>query len=234
MNQHILELSDNSKIPIIIKKRRGLRNITLRPKINPIPEIHISMPYFSSVSSAIAFVETKREWIEKVFARAPEKIKIVSGDKVNFLGRTVVVKHDSNYRSNFYVPDSDKCILIIGGGTEMFESRLRELIKKEFLTHIREIIKTVPDEFRPTRITIRDTTSRWGSCSSTGTISFSWRIALAPYDVMRYVIMHEFAHRKYMDHSPDFWAQVAQLYGCGVGRAKLWLAKNGHELHRYF
>jgi predicted metal-dependent hydrolase len=116
----------------------------------------------------------------------------------------------------------------------MLEHRVRDFIKKEFLGEVKKIIKTAPLEFCPARIAIRDTSSRWGSRSSTGSISFSWRLALAPYEVMRYVIMHELAHIKHMDHSPHFWATVAQLYGPGVGRAKLWLSKNGQSLHRYF
>ena len=103
-----------------------------------------------------------------------------------------------------------------------------------FLARAKAIIKEVPKEFRPTKITVRDTSSRWGSCSTSGTISLSWRLAFAPPEIMRYVIIHELAHIKHMDHSPAFWAQVSKLYGEGVGRAKLWLSKNGADLYKYF
>lgn len=218
------------EIPIVIKKRRGARNITLRPKNTPRREIHIGLPMLSSVATGLKFIEQKRAWVENIFMRAPEKIKIKSGDTINFLGREVLIKHDATVRSNFYLGDA----LIVGGAQEMLESRIREFIKKELLITIKEIIKTVPDEFHPARITFRDTTSRWGSRSSSGTIAFSWRLALAPVDVMRYVVMHELAHTKHMDHSPAFWATVAKLHGDGVVRAKLWLSKNGQSLHRYF
>ena len=65
-------------------------------------------------------------------------------------------------------------------------------------------------------------------------MSFSWRLAFAPYDVMRYVVMHELAHVRHMNHSPEFWAYVRELYGFGVERAKRWLVQNGGQLHRYF
>ena len=65
-------------------------------------------------------------------------------------------------------------------------------------------------------------------------MSFSWRLAFAPVDVMRYVVMHELAHTRHMNHSDAFWATVRDLYGPGVGRAKRWLAAHGGELHRYF
>jgi predicted metal-dependent hydrolase len=65
-------------------------------------------------------------------------------------------------------------------------------------------------------------------------MSLSWRLAFAPVDVMRYVVMHELAHRRHMDHSPAFWATVSELYGFGVERAKRWLNQHGGELHKYF
>ncbi|MFA7188336.1 MAG: YgjP-like metallopeptidase domain-containing protein [Alphaproteobacteria bacterium] len=215
-SQHFI-LSDGEEIPLILETRRGARNIILRPKTIPRREIHISVPRWTLTSQALKFLEQKRGWIEKVFMRAPQKIKIQDGDIIVIFGQEVVVS-----RAN------------LGGAPEFLERRLRDKIKEMFLAHAKEIINEVPITLRPAKICIRDTTSRWGSCSSTGTISLSWRLAFAPPEVMRYVIMHELSHRKYMDHSPAFWAQVSKLHGDGVGRAKLWLSKNGAELHKYF
>ena len=132
-------------------------------------------------------------------------------------------------RSNKLIGD----VLCVGGDAAMFERRVRDFIKAEFLAELKNIIRTTPREYWPRRIALRDTTSRWGSCSSTGTMSFSWRLAFAPRDVMRYVVMHELAHTKHMDHSPAFWATVRELYGFGVERAKRWLTQNGGQLHRW-
>ncbi|MCL2749139.1 MAG: M48 family metallopeptidase [Alphaproteobacteria bacterium] len=217
MSSHIFTLSDGEEIPLVIESRRGLRNITLRPKTTPKKEIHISLPRWTSVSSAIKFAEQKRAWIEKIFARTPTKIKLHEGDKIMVLGQEFLISNQA-----------------LGGRPEFLERRARDKIKEMFLANAKEIIKTVPPELRPTRIAVRDTTSRWGSCSSTGTISLSYRLAFAPPEVMRYVIMHELAHRKHMNHSPTFWNAVSELYGPGVKRAELWLKKNGAQLHRYF
>ncbi len=223
-NQHFIT-SDGEEIPLSINTRSGLRNITIRPKVNPKREISISIPRITSASSALKFLEQKRGWIEKIYARAPKKEKLRDGDTISVCGTDFVVTSQNL---------SGKNCMIIGGAPEFFERRCRDKIKEIFLAEVKNIIKTVPPEFRPKHISIRDTTSRWGSCSSTGTISFSWRLAFAPYDVMRYVVMHELAHKKYMDHSPAFWSQVSKLYGEGVGRAKLWLSNHGGELHKYF
>ena len=231
--ENIFVLSNGVQIPVVIENRRGARNVTLRPKTNPTPEIHISKPWTTSTKFVMNFLESKRKWVERVFDNAPQKEKIQSGTIIPILGRDVRVIHDETMRGNGYV-DIDKTTLCIGGGADMFERRTREFIKNELLIEIKKIIKTTPRPYWPTHITLRDTSSRWGSCSSNGHISFSWRLAFAPYEVMRYVVMHELSHRKHMDHSPEFWANVSELYGFGVERAKRWLSKNGQTLHRYF
>ena len=232
MTDFIFTLSSGNEIPVIITTRRGLRNITLRPNVVPRREIHISKPWLVSNAAAIRFLKTKQQWVECVFEKCPQKIKIKSGDVLVFLGRKIVLKHDTALRANRF--DADNSVLYIGGGIDMFERRVRDFVKSEFLKELKSMIQSVPCEYWPKRIAIRDTTSRWGSCSSTGTMSFSWRLAFAPLDVMRYVVMHELAHKKHMDHSEEFWATVRELYGFGVERAKRWLTKNGGELHRYF
>lgn len=221
----------DEKIPIVIVAKRGLRNVTMRPKIVPEKQINISKPWMVSDKYVLQFVEQKRRWLERIFQKVPEKVSLQEGDFIDFLGKKILIKHDSNLRSNKFL--SDENILIVGGDEDLMESRVREFIKKQLLEEIKAIIKTTPKEYWPRRITLRDTCTRWGSCSSTGTMSFSWRLAFAPYEVMRYVVMHEVAHRKYMDHSPDFWHQVSVLYGFGVERAKRWLAQHGAELHKY-
>ena len=230
MADYVLTLSSGEEIPVVITTRRGLRNITLRPKVVPKREIHISKPWLVSENAAIKFLVSKQKWIECTFQKCPTKVRLKSGDCIEFLGRAVELIHVPSMRSNKF--DGDK--LLIGGAPEMFERRVRDVIKAEFLSELKQIIRTVPREFWPKRIALRDTTSRWGSCSSTGTMSFSWRLAFAPVDVMRYVVMHELAHTKHMDHSDEFWATVRELYGFGVERAKRWLTQNGGQLHRFF
>ncbi len=82
------------------------------------------------------------------------------------------------------------------------------------------------------RITLRDTRSRWGSCSWQGALMFSWRLVFAPPEVLRYVAAHEVAHLAHMDHSRAFWAVVERIHGPWA-HMRDWLRVNGHELHRY-
>jgi predicted metal-dependent hydrolase len=82
------------------------------------------------------------------------------------------------------------------------------------------------------RISLRDQRSRWGSCSTTGTLSFNWRLVLAPHDVLDYVVVHEICHLLEMNHGPAFWALVARRRP-GYLEAKAWLDEHGWEILAY-
>jgi predicted metal-dependent hydrolase len=85
---------------------------------------------------------------------------------------------------------------------------------------------------RPTRITLRDTTTRWGSCSPTGRLAFCWRLILAPAEVMDYVVAHEVAHLAELNHGPRFWRLVRRLIP-DYDKPRTWLSEHGIRLHRY-
>lgn len=228
-------LSNGEKIPVVIQTRRGARNITLRPKTRPVREIHMSRPWLTSNSVALRFLESKRKWVENIYAKCPQKCALCPGDEITIFDLRVILTHNSAYRANQFVQNNNGTYtLIVGGSADMFERRVRDFIKAEFLSRVKEMVRTAPRQFWPVRIAVRDTTSRWGSCSTSGTMSFSWRLAFAPVAVMRYVVMHELAHTKHMDHSADFWATVRELYGFGVERAKRWLTQNGGNLYQWF
>ena len=89
---------------------------------------------------------------------------------------------------------------------------------------------TLPNGLRV--IAIRDTKSRWGSCSSTGTLSFSWRLIMAPPLVLDYLAAHEVAHLKELNHSNRFWTLLHELCPA-TDEAERWLKRHGAELHRY-
>ncbi len=82
------------------------------------------------------------------------------------------------------------------------------------------------------RISLRDTRSRWGSCTATGDLMFSWRLAMAPPAVLDYVVAHEVAHIAELNHSDRFWAVVRRLCP-GFEAERDWLRRNGAALHRY-
>jgi predicted metal-dependent hydrolase len=112
--------------------------------------------------------------------------------------------------------------------------RIREFLIREARRDLAEAVERYADRLgeRPTRITLRDTRSRWGSCTARRELNFSWRLILAPPLVLDYLVAHEMAHLREMNHSPRFWTLLHGL--CPeVDAAEAWLKRHGASLHRY-
>jgi predicted metal-dependent hydrolase len=128
----------------------------------------------------------------------------------------------------------DGPLICVAGERPHVPRRVADFLKREAR---RDIEAAVARHARaigvaPKRIAVRDTTSRWGSCSSTGRLSFSWRLILAPRFVLDYLAAHEVAHMTHMNHSPKFWALVHRVYP-DTDRAEAWLKAHGATLHRF-
>jgi predicted metal-dependent hydrolase len=110
----------------------------------------------------------------------------------------------------------------------LLERWLRDLARGEIEAEVSAQARRM--HASPTTIAIRDQRTRWGSCSSTGTLSFNWRLIMVPHTVMQYVVIHELAHMSVPNHSADFWKVVAQYYPA-YKEARSWLRKNAPLLH---
>lgn len=150
-------------------------------------------------------------------------------------GRDHAVRHAPGARGVVWLDaETQRPIIRVAGGIEHAPRRLEDWLKREAR---KELIRRV-DVFatalgvKPKQVKVRDTSSRWGSCSTTGTLSFSWRLILAPPFVLDYVAAHEVAHLREMNHSPRFWKLVHLLVG-DPEKAQGWLYKHGSMLHRY-
>ena len=108
---------------------------------------------------------------------------------------------------------------------------LKKLAKLEIEKYAVQISELLQVKYN--RITVKDTSTRWGSCSIDKNLSFSWRLALAPRDVMEYVVVHELCHLIEMNHSPKFWKLVYKICP-DYFVAKTWLKKHGKDLHHFF
>jgi predicted metal-dependent hydrolase len=103
-------------------------------------------------------------------------------------------------------------------------------VRKDLAVSVEKHAKTLTCD--PKRIAIRDQATRWGSCSTSGTLSFSWRLIFAPPFVLDYVAAHEVAHMREMNHGPRFWRLLRDTVP-GMQKARAWLKANGAELHRF-
>lgn len=122
----------------------------------------------------------------------------------------------------------------MAGGADFTERRVHDYLKREARKDLHKASLEYAEELgvRVKRVSIRDQSSRWGSCTSAGSLSFSWRLILAPPYVLDYLAAHEVAHLVEMNHSPRFWRVVARVCP-SVERAKNWLDTYGNDLHRY-
>ena len=124
--------------------------------------------------------------------------------------------------------------LVVSGECDHVERRLRDWLAVEARRDLVERVAWHADNLclKARRVTVRDQKSRWGSCSSNGSLSFSWRLIMAPPHVLDYVAAHEVAHLREMNHGPRFWALVAKTMP-QCDESKRWLRTFGNELHRY-
>jgi predicted metal-dependent hydrolase len=135
-------------------------------------------------------------------------------------------------RSRIVKLDGDR--IVAGGPIESLEGRILRWLKRHALdTLARETAEYAAKAgVAVSRIAVGDPLTRWGSCSSSGAIRYSWRLILAPDHVRRATAAHEVAHRIHMHHGPEFHALVAELYGEDPKPAREWLRRHGATLHR--
>jgi predicted metal-dependent hydrolase len=129
---------------------------------------------------------------------------------------------------------SGEPLLCVAGSEPHIPRRVRDYLKREAKADLDTASKRAADALGVTikRVSVRDQSSRWGSCSTTGVLSYSWRLILAPPFVLDYLAAHEVAHLVEMNHSRAFWKLVERI--CPhMTRAKTWLDAHGTALHRY-
>ena len=206
-------------------KRLGLR-IDAKKRI-PV----LTVPRFCSRRQALDFVNAQKTWIENHLQQLPEQKLFADGDVIVLAGQELVIRHCPDMRSGTVAENG---VLKVSGGKNFLSRRVRDFIKVQAYDCLSELSyqKAQKINCKVNRIVIKDTKSRWGSCSSLNNINYNWRIMLAPVKVIDYLVAHEVAHLKYHDHSDNFWRCVAELAEDAVyGRG--WLKKNGAELNRY-
>lgn len=217
-------------IPVRFRVNGRARRIILRVD-GQAGEAVVTLPPGVDRLAALQFAEDRAPWIIERLDRTPPSVPFADGAVIPFLGIDHAIRHQPGQRA-LVVRVGEQ--LLIGGRPEHLSRRLKDWLKKEARRLIeKRVIALSVKLARPHgRITVRDTRSRWGSCSSTGALSFSWRLVLAPEWVLDYVVAHEVAHLAEHNHGPAFWATVGQLNG-DASAARDWLGKYGETLHRY-
>ena len=191
----------------------------------------LTVPRRVSQRRALAWAAGHRAWLEATLAAIPEEAPILPGGTVPLFGRPHLVDWDpARPRRIALEPDR----LVVGGPAEALEGRVLRWLKAEALALLGRETRLFAEKagVAVARIGVGDPASRWGSCSSSGTIRYSWRLIMAPEFVRRATVAHEVAHLVHLDHSPKFHAVVERLLGEDPRNARLWLHREGSTLHR--
>jgi predicted metal-dependent hydrolase len=189
------------------------------------------VPKRVSVARAADFAEKNRAWIGRKLAGLPTPVAFADGAEVPLGGVPHRVRHRPEARGTVWIEGGE---IHVAGGAEHLSRRLADWLRAEarrrILAQVDRHAETIGR--RPGRVTLRDTTTRWGSCSPSGRLAFCWRLILAPPEVLDYVVAHEVAHLAELNHGPRFWKIVRGLVG-DVDGPRRWLSRHGLRLHSY-
>jgi len=196
-------------------------------------EVSVVAPSKRALDHALEFARGESEWIARRLAHVPKQVALDVGARLPFRGEEYVIARGEDERAPVRIDRTNR-IIRVAGHREHAPRRILDFLKREARKALDERALEYARHIgtSPKRITVRDTASRWGSCSTTRALSFSWRLILAPAFVLDYVVAHEVAHLKQMNHGPRFWELVRELVG-DVEKPQAWLSRNGPLLHRY-
>lgn len=223
--------------PVEVRRHPAARRMTLRVSRTS-RSVIVTVPVSCDLAQAGSFLNSHLDWVRERLGNLPEHIPFSDGSVVPLRGAPYVIVEVGSRHTGSVVEvgttGDGKPALMVSGQSDHVPRRLRDWLAVEAG---RDLLDRVSWHGRhlglkPGRITVRDQKSRWGSCSTTRALSFSWRLIMAPAFVLDYVAAHEVAHLAEMNHGTRFWALVARTMP-ETEMAKHWLQLHGSDLHRY-
>ncbi|MFD1344641.1 M48 family metallopeptidase [Litorisediminicola beolgyonensis] len=223
-----IRLEGAPEIEVALRRSARARRISLR--LSGLDgRVTLTLPRFVPEAEALAFLQEKEGWLRGHLDRRDAPVDVALGVSLPVEGHMlrVVAGRGRSVR----LGDDE---IAVPGAPEQVASRLQAYLK----TRARDRLAASSDRYAAalglgySRLTLRDTRSRWGSCTSRGALMYSWRLILAPPEVLEYVAAHEVAHLQEMNHSKAFWTLVERLYGDWSG-PRDWLRRDGSGLHSF-
>lgn len=216
--------------PIEITLRRSARARRFSLRVAQADgKVTLSLPARAREAEAMAFAASQEGWIRSALARMPAAENVGVGSVIPVEGRLLRLAQGQG-RSVQIVGDS----LLVPGDPARAGVRVATYLK----VMARDRLVAASDRYagqigrQVAQVSLRDTRSRWGSCTATGALMYSWRLVMAPPSVLEYVAAHEVAHMVEMNHSDRFWAVVARLYPAWQ-EERAWLKRQGGALQAF-
>lgn len=230
MTRHVLP----GNPPVEITLRRSARAKRLSLRVSALDgRVTLTMPSHASARAALAFASEKADWLRRHVGARADSASVAVGGVLPVEGqvlRLVAMPPGDAGRAPRVMGDS----LLVPGSPDTAARRVQAWLK----ARARDRLAAASDLYAArlgrgyASLTLRDTRSRWGSCSARGGLMYSWRLIMAPPEVLDYVAAHEVAHLAEMNHAPAFWAVLARLYG-PYDAPQAWLKREGGRLHGY-
>jgi len=220
-------LAGDPPIEVALKRNARARRFTLRVS-KSLGTVSLSLPIHAPETEALEFLAERAGWVRRHLDAAPEIQRPAIGLSFPLLGADRAVVAGSGRSARFLdgrivMPENGRAGPLMG---TLLKSMAREALVARCDHHGARLGRSFG------RITLRDTRSRWGSCSTRGDLMFSWRLIMAPPEVLDYVAAHEVAHLAEMNHSPAFWAACEDL--CPAYQApRRWLRAHGAALQAW-
>ena len=216
--------------PVEITLRRSSRSRRFSLRVSQLDgRVTLSMPLRGREAEAMDFARAHEPWLRAALARRPASTFVTLGDRIPVEGRVLTLGPGTTRSARI---DGDT--LLVPGPPEQTATRTLAFLK----LLARDRLAAASDHYaglinrKVTRLTLRDTKSRWGSCAHDGALMYSWRLIMAPPEVLTYVAAHEVAHMVQMNHSDAFWSVVSRLYPHWQTQRR-WLHSHGKDLHSY-
>ena len=224
------DLGAGERVRIEVRRRSNARRLSLRVSQTD-GRVSLSAPKWVSAREITQFLDQHRDWLGTALTGVADREVVGIGTVLPLEGQEVEIVPSETRRG---VRRVDPHHLAVAGPPEAVGGRVRGHLKALARDRLSAASSRYADMLGRTytRLTLRDTRSRWGSCSSSGGLMYSWRLIMAPGDVLDYVAAHEVAHLVEMNHSRAFWATVEGLMP-GFEAPRLWLKENGRHLHRW-
>jgi predicted metal-dependent hydrolase len=218
-------------LPLRIVENERARRLTLRIDAGG-QGLRVTVPPGLRRGEVEKFLDRHQGWLEQRLAKVPDRPQVRPGIRIPVRGVPHLIVHEPGKRGTVEVSrDEAGPVLIVHGDRLHLPRRVADFLKREARREIEALVAkhTAAVGRKAKAIRFKDTTSRWGSCTSDGSLSFSWRIMMAPAPVIDYLVAHEVAHLKEMNHGPKFWKLCTELCP-DTKRCKDWLKRNGGAL----
>ena len=190
----------------------------------------VTLPTRAAEAAGRTLLLSHTDWVAERLARLPRPVALVDGAAVPIGGRAHRIVHRPGARGAAWIEAEE---LHVSGHPAFLARRVTDFLRAEARRRLAALAmqKAAAAALPARRVVVKDTSSRWGSCTADGTLMFCWRLVMAPPEVQDYVVGHEVAHLRHMDHSRQFWALAAQLTP-HKRAATRWLALHGAGLMR--